>query len=141
MADNDPKIEQMPEELVDNTSDINQVKANIDDLKTSVTTLQQEIEAFDKQKKDLAKEILEQKQKEIEQKKLEIENKKKETQELIDKIRKERIDLKLENLDDLAKQTFEEQRSKEEELLVVYEKDLKAIEPMKKTFWDKTKEI
>ena len=127
--DDKSQLEQLAKDAekknLDTSADMNQIKTNIDDIKTSVDGLKKDMEDFEKTKNTLAKEIIDQKQKDLEAKKLDIEKKKKETLELITKIRKERVDLKLETLD---KKIFDEQNA----LLSQYEKDLQTIQPENK---------
>jgi chromosome segregation ATPase len=135
-----PVVEKKDVSTKDNTEKISQIEANITEIKSSVASLKTEIEDLDKSKSTLSKEVLTTKEKEIEDKKTAIEAKKTETQALIDAVRKDRIDLKLETLDADTKTVVEAQKVKEETLLSAYESDLKAIEVTKKTFWEKAKD-
>jgi chromosome segregation ATPase len=121
-------------------ADIEKIKSNVDEIKKSVSDLKSEIETFDKEKNTLQKNIIDQKQQEIDNKKNEIEKKKKETQDLIEKARNEYINLKLDDLDEATKKTVQEEKTKNEALLNEYEKELKAIETDKKSFWEKVKD-
>jgi hypothetical protein len=144
MGNDDKKVEQVAQDtnkkILDTSTDMNQVKINIDDIKKSVDVLKKDMEDFDKTKNTLAKEVFNQKQKDIDARKVEIERKKKETQELIIKIRKERVDLKLETLDEAIKKLFNEQKTKDEAVLAQYEKDLQSFKPLEQSWRGKTKE-
>ena len=128
-------------EAVDNTADFENVKKGIAEIKVMVTDVQKIIDDYKVKKSTLSKEEKTAKEKDIEAKKLAIENKRKEIQALIDKIKKARKDIKLDDIADPdMKAILTKQKETEEKSLADYEKELKEIKNPASTFFEKVKE-
>ncbi len=128
-------------ETVDNTSDLDKITAGIAELKTMATALQTLVDDFKKNKETLTETEKTAKQKEIDDKKAAMEVKRKEIQDLIDKIRKWRSDVKFDDIEDQTiRETLKDQKLKEEATLKENEKELKEIITPSTTFREKVKE-
>jgi len=128
-------------ETVDNTADFENVKKGIAEMKVMVTDLQKIIDDYKVQKSTLSKEEKTAKEKDIEAKKIAIETKRKEIQTIIDKIRKVRKDIKLDDITDPdMKAAITLQKETEEKKLTDYEKELKDIKNPASTFFEKVKD-
>ena len=128
-------------EAVDNTADFENVKKGIAEMNVMVVELQKVIDDYKAQKSTLSKEEKTAKEKVIEEKKLAIEAKRKEIQVIIDKIRKVRKDIKLDDITDAdMKAILTKQKETEEISLTDYEKELKAIKNPASTFFEKVKD-
>ncbi len=131
---------QKSSEKIDNTLDFWSITTGIATIKTLVTELQTIINEYLKQKTTMGEPEKKVKEQEIEAKKVAIEAKRKEVQDIIDKIRKWRKDVKIEDITDAdIKKIIIEQKAKEEALLVTYEIDLKTVETPATTTREKVK--
>jgi hypothetical protein len=128
-------------ETVNNTADFENVKNGIAEMKVMVTELQNVIDEYKVQKSTLSAADKIVKEKDIETKKLAIEEKRKEIQLIIDKIKKVRKDIKLDDITDVEmKAAITLQKETEEASLTEHEKELKAIKNPASTFFEKVKD-
>lgn len=139
-------------ETVDNTTDLQSIVTGFEVIKNLVKELQTNIDTYKSQKDKMNATDKATKEKEIEEKKIVIEVKRKEIQTIIDKIKKWRKEIKIDDIDDEnIKKILKDQKIKEEALLTNYETELTSVKNPASTFmetlkdganktWERTKE-
>lgn len=128
-------------ETIDNTEDITAITTGISTMKTMTTELQTILNEYAINKNKLSPSEKIAKEKEIQDKKWEIEKKRAEIQSHIDKIKKIRADLKLDDItDETIKNLLKTQKETEEKNIADYQRQLDSIKNPAATFFEKIKD-
>lgn len=134
------KISPEKKEWIDNSSDFESITSGIAEMKTMSAEIQTMIDEYKKVKSTLSDADKTAKETAIDAKKIILESKRKEVQAIIDKIKKSRTDMKLDEIDDATmKAEITKQKEAEEKSLKEYETQLNAVETPATTFFEKVK--
>lgn len=127
-------------EIIDNSTDKENITTGIADIKIMITELQTSIDEYTAQKSTMNEIEKINKEKEIEEKKIAIEAKRKEIQTIIDKIKKVRSEFKLEDIEDeTLKVAIKTQKETEEKNIADQQKQLDTLVNPATTFFEKLK--
>ena len=127
-------------EAVDTTLDFTAITEGISAMKTMVTECQSLIDSYKSAKSTLSETEKTVKEKEIEEKKIAIEKKRKDIQAIIDKIKKARSEVKIDDItDETIKKALKEQKETEEKNISDLQKQLNALSTPATTFFEKVK--